>query len=196
MSSNANSLSTTSAGRGPTATNEPFSPIDPDFDMILAAVMETARGRWFLGEYVRRHRNADTGTLLAAIERIESLLMSAGEPPAPANDIAEPPDAVTAASLRSATAEIAAVRDQMHDVAESLIECGAPSFLCNDLKRRLGDLSRACARLEEAADRPPSAKTAPPAMAAYPQTPNPQPQRDSFADFHALSDAEKIALFT
>ncbi len=54
--------------------SEPAPLADSDYDSILSAVMETARGRWFLHEYVHRNRNADTGTLLAAIDRIESLL--------------------------------------------------------------------------------------------------------------------------
>ena len=34
--------------------------------------METARGRWFLAEYARRNRNADTSMLLQALDRIEA----------------------------------------------------------------------------------------------------------------------------
>ena len=37
---------------------------DLDFDAIETAVMETARGRWFLKEYARRNRHADTQTIL------------------------------------------------------------------------------------------------------------------------------------
>jgi hypothetical protein len=44
---------------------------DADFDAIEAAVMETARGRWFLREYARRNRNADTEAVLAALRRLE-----------------------------------------------------------------------------------------------------------------------------
>ena len=33
--------------------------------------METGRGRWFLAEYARRNRHADTEMLLSAIERLE-----------------------------------------------------------------------------------------------------------------------------
>jgi len=43
---------------------------DLDFDTIEAAVMETARGRWFLKEYARRNRNADTQLVLEALERL------------------------------------------------------------------------------------------------------------------------------
>jgi chemotaxis regulatin CheY-phosphate phosphatase CheZ len=43
-----------------------------DYEQIEGAVMETARGRWFLAEYARRNRNADTTMLLKALERIEA----------------------------------------------------------------------------------------------------------------------------
>ncbi len=42
-----------------------------DYDAIEEAVMETARGRWFLAEYARRHRQADTLTIVETLERIE-----------------------------------------------------------------------------------------------------------------------------
>jgi chemotaxis protein CheZ len=48
------------------------SPIsEADYESIESAVMETARGRWFLAEYARRNRNADTTMLLKALDRIE-----------------------------------------------------------------------------------------------------------------------------
>src|SRR4051812_39175920 len=50
-------------------TNVTFS--DLDFDTIEAAVMETARGRWFLKEYARRNRNADTQLVLEAVDRLK-----------------------------------------------------------------------------------------------------------------------------
>ncbi len=49
-------------------------PAEGDYDAICATVMESARGRWFLDEYARRNRNADTRLLLAAIERIETVI--------------------------------------------------------------------------------------------------------------------------
>src|ERR1700736_1360088 len=45
-----------------------------DYDSICAALMDTERGRWFLQEYARRNRSADTKLLLAAIERIEAVV--------------------------------------------------------------------------------------------------------------------------
>jgi chemotaxis regulatin CheY-phosphate phosphatase CheZ len=47
---------------------------DADYEAIEAAVMETARGRWFLAEYARRNRHADTTMLLKALDRIESAI--------------------------------------------------------------------------------------------------------------------------
>jgi chemotaxis protein CheZ len=47
---------------------------EADYDMIESAVLETTRGRWFLAEYARRNRHADTTMLLGAIERLEASL--------------------------------------------------------------------------------------------------------------------------
>jgi hypothetical protein len=51
-------------------------PTDGDYDAICEAFMETSRGRWFLTEYAKRNRNADTRMVLDAIERIEQSLAS------------------------------------------------------------------------------------------------------------------------
>ncbi|HEY0293198.1 MAG TPA: hypothetical protein VGC51_12860 [Hansschlegelia sp.] len=39
----------------------PVPPFPDDYEAIADAVMETARGRWFLAEYARRNRAAETG---------------------------------------------------------------------------------------------------------------------------------------
>ena len=69
---------------------------EADFAAIESAVMETQRGRWFLAEYARRNRNADTDQVLGAIEKLDS-------------------------SIRSATPEKLAVVD---DMVASLIDMG------------------------------------------------------------------------
>jgi chemotaxis regulatin CheY-phosphate phosphatase CheZ len=43
---------------------------DAAYEQIAAAVMETERGRWFLAEYAKRNRHADTETLLEAIDKL------------------------------------------------------------------------------------------------------------------------------
>src|SRR3954465_2093143 len=49
-------------------------PSEEDYDAISQAFMETSRGRWFLGEYAKRNRNADTRMVLDAVARIEETL--------------------------------------------------------------------------------------------------------------------------
>lgn len=56
------------------AIKPPAAPSEDDFLTLCAALSESARGRAFLAEYARRNRNADTEALLAAIGRIEARL--------------------------------------------------------------------------------------------------------------------------
>src|SRR5258707_8376679 len=49
-------------------------PGEEDYAAISEAFMETSRGRWFLGEYAKRNRNADTSMVLDAVARIEQTL--------------------------------------------------------------------------------------------------------------------------
>ena len=49
-------------------------PSEEDYDAISEAFMETSRGRWFLTEYAKRNRNADTRMVLDAVARIEESL--------------------------------------------------------------------------------------------------------------------------
>jgi hypothetical protein len=54
----------------------PAAPGEEDYDAIYATVMQTGRGRWFLDQFAKRNRNADTSTVLDAIERIEAVIRS------------------------------------------------------------------------------------------------------------------------
>lgn len=54
-------------------------PNDEDYAAISEAFMETSRGRWFLSEYAKRNRNADTRMVLDAVERIEQSLAAQKE---------------------------------------------------------------------------------------------------------------------
>jgi hypothetical protein len=47
---------------------------DGDYNDIEAAIQETSRGRWFLSEYARRNRHADTNQILSAINNIKQTL--------------------------------------------------------------------------------------------------------------------------
>src|SRR5678815_5324902 len=61
------------------------TPIDADYEAIRAAVMETARGRWFLGEHARRNRHAETSRLLVLLEEIRTAVQQPKAPAAGAN---------------------------------------------------------------------------------------------------------------
>ena len=62
-------------------TNPPSALMtDADYEAIMSAVLETARGRWFLAEHMRRNRQADTKLVLNAIRRLEHSLR--GQPEA------------------------------------------------------------------------------------------------------------------
>lgn len=154
----------------PAVTNRTPPSAESDYESIHAAVMETVRGRWFLSEYARRNRHADTDVLLKAIGRIESFIedqvqekiQDLGPAPMPIenndNRPASSDEAPAAASflapqdkLEAVNAELVLVREHIRNIADSLVECGSPSFLTNDLKRRLADLSRICTQLGDIA---------------------------------------------
>ena len=65
---------------------------DLDYEAIENAVLETARGRWFLNEYKKRNGVAGTETLLDAIGRLEKVISSINtvSAPAPAKPAIEP----------------------------------------------------------------------------------------------------------
>src|ERR1700761_3053548 len=58
----------------------PAQPGEADYEAIRDAFMETSRGRWFLGEYAKRNRNADTSMVLDAVARIEQTIAAQKKP--------------------------------------------------------------------------------------------------------------------
>jgi hypothetical protein len=76
-----------------------MQPSEEDYDAISHAFLETARGRWFLGEFAKRNRNADTRMVLDAVARIEQTLTEQKQP-LPDNRL---PEAL--AAIRSAVDE-------------------------------------------------------------------------------------------
>lgn len=61
------------------------TPGDIEFEAIEEAITQNPRGRWFLNEYARRNRAADTDRLVDAIERLymEAIGRRAPEAPSP-----------------------------------------------------------------------------------------------------------------
>jgi hypothetical protein len=87
-----------------------LAPAAGDYDVIFSALMQTERGRWFLQEYARRNRSADTNLLLAAIERIESAVCAERSQELQPNlraDLVEMAQAIT-----QTRAEVAGIKDE------------------------------------------------------------------------------------
>ncbi|TAK48873.1 MAG: hypothetical protein EPO23_05280 [Xanthobacteraceae bacterium] len=131
-------------------------PGEADYAAICEAFMETARGRWFLGEYARRNRNADTRMVLDAVARIEETL--ARQKRAPAPDRADAIAATVMEARRRAMAALAtddaeqaqrAIRNaaqMIRDMSWTLRECGADARVCNLLDAQVAAIDGGCDR--------------------------------------------------
>ncbi len=135
-------------------------PTEADYEAICSAFMETARGRWFLGEYGKRNRNADTRMVLDAVERIEATLASqkaATHPslaellPAIASLIADAQqrilDTLPKADARPATEPIQRAAGVLRDVAWTLRESGADTRVCDLLDVQAKAIVDGCTRM-------------------------------------------------
>src|SRR6267143_1351855 len=85
-------------------------PSEEDYAAISEAFMETSRGRWFLGEYAKRNRNADTRMVLDAVARVEENL-AAQRQAAPDNGLAEALVAISSAVDEARAAAAGAIDD-------------------------------------------------------------------------------------
>lgn len=178
---------------------------EQDYETIEDAVMETARGRWFLREYARRIRAADTNRLIEAMSRIERVLSG---------------QASLLEDQFASAAHVGAIeerRDQLAQLATGLREQGYDGDLCariereaNGLSTLIEDMRRPAAAMENA---PGPMRPEPPqalrpvtieAHAVEPQTSLPAPDRpaapaadlSALAAVDALPAAEKLALFS
>jgi hypothetical protein len=139
-------------------------PREEDYEAISDAFMETSRGRWFLGEYARRNRNADTSMVLDAVARIEQNL-AAQQQPTPESDLAE-----ALAAIRSAVDEakvaasaaldglaleenLAPVRKGarvIREIAWRLREIGADGRICDLIDSQLSAIEAGCGQIASA----------------------------------------------
>lgn len=136
---------------------------ETDYEAIETAVMETARGRWFMAEFAKRNRQADTMQLLSAIGRIERVV-GIGQPQLAAQpDIGEAAALIAdlridlerisgkteerasglAARIATAAGTIVQATESMQEAAWSLREAGANEALCDMLDQRTADISAA-----------------------------------------------------
>ena len=68
------------------------------FESLEAAVLETSRGRWFLEEYARRQRSAETLAILEILKKLENSATNNSFLPAPKS--AEPAQALKTEQLK------------------------------------------------------------------------------------------------
>ncbi|WP_332682655.1 hypothetical protein [Bosea sp. (in: a-proteobacteria)] len=156
-----------SDARSPTPLSE------MDYETIAAAVMETGRGRWFLAEYAKRNRQADTEMVLSAIARLERLFGAPAPAPAFEASLDFPEAARAIAELRGdldragvGSASPSRLSGQVHEAASNILgaaegiqeaawtlrESGAAADICDSLDRRATEIYSATAAVEAAAD--------------------------------------------
>ncbi len=138
------------------ARQRPPIPADTEYDSICAAVMETVRGRWFLAEYSRRNRHADTQIILGAIDRIETALRTK-TPVSGAEQLrAELAEALLlidaargaideAQAASKASADVQLSLTTMRELADVMRQKGVDSLYCTQLEARIAALSAALA---------------------------------------------------
>ena len=136
---------------------------ETDYEAIENAVMETARGRWFMAEFAKRNRQADTMQLLTAIGRIERVVGIGQPEPAAEPDVSEAAALIAdlridlerisgkaeerasglAARIATAAGSIVQATESMQEAAWSLREAGANEALCDMLDQRTAEISAA-----------------------------------------------------
>jgi chemotaxis protein CheZ len=128
----------------------PPPPTEADYEAIAAAVLETVRGRWFLGEYARRNRNADTELILKGLERIETLVRARPPAVSPAErvriDLVE-----MAKAIAQTRAEIAAIKpdgDAKGTLSEATEELDS---IVHTTERATSDILAAAEQVQEIA---------------------------------------------
>lgn len=142
---------------------------ESDYEAIASAVMETARGRWFMAEFAKRNRQADTAQVLTAINRLQRALgaPSARQPASGQNlrdaialimdlraDLerigggADEPSSRLAVRIESAASSIISATESIQEAAWGLREAGASDTLCDALDRRATEIYGATAIVE------------------------------------------------
>lgn len=142
--------------------NEPaYAAVPDDYDAIEQAVRETPRGRWFLEEFARRHRVADTTQVLDAIERLardadaglrlgfvyhEALELHRALAEAqtdlaevkPGEETEDP--ATIAGTAARAAADIVHAAERLQEIGEKLRSKNVESDLCDEIETHAGGI--------------------------------------------------------
>ena len=137
-------------------------PSEADYDAIRDAFMETSRGRWFLGEYAKRNRNADTRMVLDAVARIEDTLAAQRQPPPPDNRLPEALAAIRGALDRAEdkatrTLDSSALEESLTPIRKGARiikeiswrwrEIGADGRICDLIDSQIAAIEAGCGRI-------------------------------------------------
>lgn len=120
-----------------------------DYAAIEAAVMETARGRWFLSEYARRNRTADTDVLLDAIGRLEKVVTQ--ERPAQNFDRVRFDLLEMAKAISKTKNEISALRPGEHSHSDLSVASEALDGIVRATERATSEILEAAEHVQETA---------------------------------------------
>jgi hypothetical protein len=145
-------------------------PSEADYDAIREAFLETSRGRWFLGEYAKRNRNADTSMVLDAVARIEdALAVQRQQQPAPDTrleealgafrNVVDQADATVSAivdglALEQNLAPILKGARIVREISWRWREIGADSRICDLLDSQVGAIEAGCQQISSSDPRP------------------------------------------
>jgi hypothetical protein len=139
-------------------------PREEDYEAISDAFMETSRGRWFLSEYAKRNRNADTRMVLDAVARIQENLAAQQEPGsdgvladalAAIRNAVDEARATASAALDSPALEeaLAPIRKGVRVIREiswRWREIGADGRICDLLDSQVSSIEAGCGQLASA----------------------------------------------
>src|SRR6202163_4228320 len=140
-------------------------PSEQDYEAISEAFMETSRGRWFLGEYAKPNRNADTRMVLDAVERIEQSLAAQRREEPPDNGLADALAAIKSAldeargtamaaldglALEEHLAPVRKGARLIKEIAWRWREIGADGRICDLLDSQVSAIEAACGQLSSA----------------------------------------------
>ena len=125
---------------------------EEDYEAIEQAVLETSRGRWFLAEYARRNRNADTAVLLEAIRKLERTVETQ-----PATNIADSVDQIRfdvvemAAAIAQTKREIAAIRPDGEQQGHAGVAADELDAIVESTEKATQDILEATEQIQEIA---------------------------------------------
>ena len=127
-------------------------PGEADYEAIRDAFMETRRGRWFLGEYAKRNRNADTRLVLDQVARVERMLDTL---PQPTSDARLAEILATIRSVVDQAAEVAGSAAIGLEIDERLVPIRKGARILKEISwrwREIGTESRICDSIDAQVD--------------------------------------------